>query len=444
MPSSPVSRSDLRLLNTRRLPRLALLLLIACGGGKSSSVAPDAGAGFTITLGPVSTFATRAQLEANGFTWGPSDGTMGAVVVGGSYTFFGSAHGSAACTGSPNAQGTFRFTGTLDQLTGLPASQCKALFTLGAAPSGWVFDRDYAGGGSVVPFQNGSTSGLLMAYHGEVHWRNPTAPDGLCNSVPCFYGGIGLAVSLDGGASFRSVGQIVQAYQPLSAYEGGSRNVGIGYGSLVLADASGNWVAAPPANPASTYLYLFYEDYDPNGPAACANGACVTVARARFDQVLAAVVPASSNPGTVAALFHKYDSTASDPWSPRAASGDPTENTASGHFTPLFDDANSFLPSVIWDTVADAYLMVHQRYVGGPQPTAFIVRSSTDLLHWSSPLATYAPPAGREPFYPTLVGDSGEPLVGGAAPRLFFSTFDTFPDWPHSELDHLAVQVSRH
>jgi len=129
------------------------------------------GGGFSIALGSVSTFATHSQFAANGSAWGPPDGMMGAIATGAAtYNFFGSAGSSAACAGSPSVQGAFRFTGSLAQLAGLPATQCKALFTKGAAPTGWVFDKDYAGAGSVVPFQSGSTKGLLMAYHGEVHW----------------------------------------------------------------------------------------------------------------------------------------------------------------------------------------------------------------------------------------------------------------------------------
>lgn len=420
--------------------------LCACGGGGS------AGNSFTVALGHASAFATHTQFSADGFQWGPADGTLGAVAIGtGSYRFFGSASGAAtataagpACTGSPGLQGTFSFDGSLNQFTGLP-STCKALFTKGSAPSGWIFDKDYAGGGSIVPFASGSTSGLLMTYHGEVHWINPSG-NGLCNNVPCFYGAIGLAVSTDEGSTFKSVGQIIQPHQPLSLYEGGSENVGVGYGSMVVADAAGNWLAAPAANPSAAYLYVFYEDYLPaaaGGP--CANVACVTAARARLDDVLAAVLPLnSSSPTTVAALFHKYDATASDPWSQPATSGDPTENTASGSFTPLFPDSNSFLPSVIWDDAVSAYLMVHQRSVGGSQPMNFIVRSSTDLLHWSSPLATFAPPPGQEPFYPTLIGEEGDPLVGGPAPRLFYSTFPSgFPNWDTSELDSLPLQLTQ-
>ena len=416
-------------------------LLLACALGCGSSGPPGSpDGGFTLTLGSTEAFATHSQFAALGFLWGPPDGTMGAIVDGGTYTFFGSAKGSSACSASPNIQGAFRVDGSLDHLTGLPQQGCHALFDAGAAPAGWVFDQNYAGGGPVVPFVSGTMHGLLMTYHGEIHWTNPTG-NGLCFNVPCFYGGIGLAVSLDDGATFHSVGQIIQAYQPLSAYKGGGRNAGIGYGAMVVADASGHPLTAPPPSPSSAYLYLFYEDLDPNGPGACANATCVTVARARFDDVVAAAMP-PSNPATVAGLFAKYDSTAADVWSQPGTSGDPTENTASGHFTPLFDDRNSALPTLLWDSVAKAYLLAYQVYQAGPPPAVISIRSSTDLLHWSAPIATLSPPSGHDLFYPSLIGETGDPLVGGAAPHLFFSTFVSFPDWTQSEFDSVLVQIS--
>ncbi len=438
--------------------RVLLACLFACGTQSQTqdastpdataeagdaSVDADAGPTFTITLGATTTFATHADFVANGFTWGPVDGTMGAAATGGgNYELSGAARSSTTCALSPSTQGAFRFTGTLDKLGGVPAAQCKVLFPKGSAPVPWVFDKDYAGGGSVIPFKSGTTNGFLMTYHGEVHW---TIDSGLCGAgVPCFYGGIGMAVSTDGGLNFASVGQILQAYPPLSAFEGGTVNMGMGYGSFVLADANGNWIAAPPADPTTAYLYDFYEDYDSSGPGPCSKGACVAVARARFDEILAAVFPvANSNPATVAGLFHKYDATATAPWSSPGTSGDPTENTASGHFTPLFSDTTAYLPSVLWDDVAQEYVMVHQHNVGGAQPIEFVFRSSTDLIHWSAPMATFNPPAGKQPFYPTLIGETGNPHVGGAAPRVYFSTFPMdFPNWPSSELDWLPLQIT--
>ncbi|MGO9831602.1 MAG: hypothetical protein ACLPJH_15795 [Myxococcaceae bacterium] len=413
--------------------------LLACALGCGGSGVPGGlDGGFTLTLGSTETFATHGQFAALGFLWGPPDGTMGAIFDGGTYTFFGSAKGSSACTASPNIQGAFRVEGSLDHLTGLPQQGCQALFDAGAAPTGWVFDQDYAGGGPVVPFVNGATHGFLLTYHGEIHWTNPTG-NGLCSNVPCFYGGIGLAVSLDDGASFHSVGQVIQAYEPLSSYKGGGRNAPIGYGAMVLADAAGHPLPAPPPNPSSAYLYLFYEDIDPNGLGACANTACVAVARALFDDVVAAATP-PSNPGTVAGLFAKYDSTAADVWSQPGTSGDPTENTASGHFTPLFNDQASVLPTVLWDSVARAYLLASQVYEAGTD--VFSIRSSSDLVHWSAPLSTLSPPSGHILFYPSFIGETGNPLVGAGAPRLFFSTFVSFPDWTQSELDSVPAQIS--
>jgi hypothetical protein len=70
----------------------AALLAAACGGSPSGSAGPDAatdatdatggadspsdaGAAVAVTLGTPSAFATHAQLAADGFTWGPSDGS---------------------------------------------------------------------------------------------------------------------------------------------------------------------------------------------------------------------------------------------------------------------------------------------------------------------------------------------------------------------------------
>ena len=108
-------------------------ICVSCPGSSGSG-----SGGLTVAFGPVNVFAAHADFAADGFAWGPPDGTLGVMANGGAYTFFGSAGSSATCKGSPMVQGAFRFTGSLDHLTGLPVSQCKALFTLGAAPAGWV------------------------------------------------------------------------------------------------------------------------------------------------------------------------------------------------------------------------------------------------------------------------------------------------------------------
>ncbi len=122
---------------------------------------PDMSSGLSLgligTFGSPVTFATHAELAGYGFSWGPSDGTFGAIPTSGSdYTFYGTAGAAASCTGTPNVNGAFTFTGTLDHVAG---SSCRRLFGPGDGPAGWVFDKDYAGGGQVVRFSSGGQSG---------------------------------------------------------------------------------------------------------------------------------------------------------------------------------------------------------------------------------------------------------------------------------------------
>jgi hypothetical protein len=206
------------------------------------------------TLGPPVTFATHAQLAGYGFLWGPSDGSFGAIpaATSNTYTFYGTADSASSCKGTASGTaGAYTFTGTLDQISG---SACKNLFTIGAGPAGWVFDRDYAGGGQVVEFSSGGKSGYLMPVHGEYHWQNPQTSNHECAvsggaTVPCFYSGIGLAVSTDGGNTFQVVGQIMQPSEPLSVFTGGGQNMPVGYGSLIVADVNGNHLPNPPPDP---------------------------------------------------------------------------------------------------------------------------------------------------------------------------------------------------
>ena len=264
------------------------------------------------------TFATRAEFEKYGFAWGPSDGQFGAIAAGGdNYTFYGTAGATAACKGYPKTFGSFTFSGTLEHVTG--SNGCRRQFGPGDGPAGWVFDRDYAGGGQVVRFASGGRSGWLMSFHAELQWSNPATADHKCNNVSCFYGSLGLAVSTDDARTFRVVGQTLQPSQPLSIFAGGGRNVTTGYGSLVVADADGKHLDNPPSDPSRAYFYLFFTDLWPGSPGACATAFCLGVARAPYTGVVTAAL--SGDPHQVATLFHKYDGASPDPWT-QPATGD--------------------------------------------------------------------------------------------------------------------------
>jgi len=144
----------------------------------------------------------------------------------------------------------------------------------------------------VLAFSSGGKTGYLMSFHGEYQWPTQGTSDHLCNKVPCFYSGLGLAVSLDGGKSFQVVGQIFQPVQPLSAFLGGTRNYGAGYGSLIVPDVNGKHLDNPPPDPTSAYFYLFFADWGPSLPGSCRYGNCMGVARAKYSDVIAAATSA--------------------------------------------------------------------------------------------------------------------------------------------------------
>jgi hypothetical protein len=388
-------------------------------------------------IGAPVTFATHAALTSYGFAWGPSDGQFGAIPAGnGSYTFYGAAGASSACAGTPNARnGAFTFAGSLDHVTG---SSCKRLFGLGDGPAGWVFDRDYAGGGQVVPFASSGRSGRLMPFHAEFQWSDPATSDHKCSGVPCFYSSIGLAISTDDGKTFKVVGQILQPSQPLSVFTGGGTNMSIGDGSLAVADANGRHLDNPPADPSSAYFYLFYGDRLPGLPGACAKGGCVGVARAPYAGVVAAAL--SGDPDQVATVFHKYDGASPDPWTEPATSDTPDESGRAGTYAPLWTDEGGGVPAVIYDRNFNVYLVAY--LAGVNQAQGIKVRASSDLLHWSGPIAAYSEP-GRALYYPTLMGETGDPTIGGPAPRVYFTSFVAFPAYGTSVFESVPLMLSR-
>jgi hypothetical protein len=429
-----------------RVKRLFGLAVAAalCGGlqAQQPKFIPD----FAVTFGSPITFATHAELASYGFLWGPADGSFGAIpTTGGNYTFYAPAGASASCAGTPRANGTFTLSGTLDHLTG---SSCRRLFGPGDAPSGWVFDRDYAGGGQVVRFSSGSRSGWLMPFHAEYHWQNLANPPSFqCSAgtgaaaVPCFYSSIGLAVSIDNGKTFTVAGLIAQPSQPLSVFEGGTGNMAVGYGSLIVADANGKHLNNPPPDPSQAYFYLFYSDRLPGLPGVCAHSNCLAVARAGYADVVDAAL--SADPHRVAQLFHKYDGASPDPWTQPATafvsgSATPDISGTSGKFAPLWIDEPGFDPFVMYDSSVDVYLVVYQ--AGTPK-----IRASRDLIHWSEPFTGGYSEPGRNLFYPTLVGETGDATIGGVAPRLYFSSFPTgaFPDYATSVFESVQLTLSR-
>jgi hypothetical protein len=393
--------------------------------------------------GPV-TFATHEELERHGFSWGPSDGQFGAIPAGdGRYRFYGAAGSSSTCAGTLNANNSaFSFSGTLDHVTG--RNGCRRLFGPGTGPAGWVFDKDYAGGGQIVRFALGGKRGWLMSFHAEVWWQNPASPDrkrdvggGSGSKVACFYSSLGLAVSTDDGKTFRIAGQMLQPSQPMSVFTGSGRVMAVAYGSLIVADPNERHLDNPPPDPSIAYFYLFYTDLWPGSPGACDRFVCTAVARARYADVIMAAL--SGDPHRIATVFHKYDGAAPNAWTEPATSDTPDQSGTAGKYAPLWTDEPGGSVSVIYDASFDVYLAVYQTLAG------LKVRASSDLIHWTRPIGPPIQEPGRTLYYPTLMGETGDPTIAGPAPRLYFTSFPIglFPNWKTSVFESVQLTLAR-
>jgi len=428
----------------RFVARLGIYALFGVLLSVSSTQAVTADSTPTIkgAFGTPTTFATHDAFARLGFSWGPADGQFGAISRGGGdYTFYGAAASATTCKQrSKSQEGVFTFTGTLDQLKG--GDGCTALFGAGDAPDGWIFDKDYAGGGKVIRFADGDKKGWLMPFHAEVHWQNPKTADHRCEvsggtSVPCFYASLGLAVSTDAGKTFKVVGQILQPSQPMSVFTGSGKNMQVGTGSFVVADADGKHLENPPSDPDKAYFYLFYLDSFPGLPGNCNAGLCMGVARAPYRSVIAAAF--SGDPHAVARLFRKYSGDTPDAWDQPATSDTPDESGTAGKYAPLWTDGTGGA-----DVMFDAKFNVYLTILGGGSSTGIKVRASKDLIHWSGPIGDAYQEEGRILWYPTFIGETGNPDVGGPAPRVYFSSFPVgkFPDYKTAILESVPLNLS--
>ena len=397
---------------------LVLSLFGAYGANADSSGSPG---GISIQLSSEAVVLNNSQRQAMGLLYGPPDGSLGVVSTGTGYMFFGAARSAPTCRGTPNTQGTYRLGGTLGQLNA--SYGCSALIQPGSDPNGYSFDKDYAGGGPVLPVTSASGQhGLLHLYHGEWH-------GGTCKSSSCFYSSLGMALSIDGGASFTRLGEIIQPYPTRASVIASNRNLEISSGTLVIADDKGQHIANPASfDPARIYLYVFYSDQDPgNATSPCSRASCLALARARLSEVVSAAF--SGNTAAFPGLFQKFYQGA---FTQAGTSHDPDAAVASGHYTAVIADLG-FFPSVIYDSAIGQFLIA---YMKGHD--AIVVRSASNLLNWSAPIDSAGiSQTGYQFFYPTLVGEGGDPATGGSKPWLFYIKAT---DWPHWST---ATYVSR-
>lgn len=397
---------------------LALIGLGACGRGTKIT---STGTGttpqtFTVQLSPETSLLSDAQRASLGFAFGPPDGTIGVLLNTETYSFYVPARSSMACAGTPSTEGTYRLGGSLTAFNS--SYGCTALISPAAGdPNGYTFDRDYSGGGPVLPVNSSAGApGVLHIYHGEYH-------GGTCSSTGvCFYASLGMAISTDGGNTFRKLGEIVQPYPTRNSVINAGMNLDIGGGSLVLADTNGAHIAnVQTADPTTVYVYVFFPDKDSTAATsgACNTSVCIAVARAHLSDVLTAAF--TGNTAAFPALFMKYYQGG---WTQPATSGDPNAVLNSGHYSPVVATNGDF-PSVLWDSATQQWVMAYTRN----NNSAEIVHGST-LLSWSAPVPTGEIMDGTNALlYTTLVGEGSDPTTSNGSPWLFYITSPTWPDW---------------
>jgi hypothetical protein len=379
--------------------------------------------GANVELGEKHVVLTLEQRHELGFIFGPSDGSIGALPKNGGYFLFVSAMNRR------KEGGTFRLIGTLSRFESR-TSPSPALRE-GTAPDGFSFDRDYAGGGTVTPIEDdGGRHGVLLVYHAEFQ------PGPKCQRVPWFYSDLGAAISTDGGQTFRSLGEIIQPTISRPQWQAMKpcQNAGIGYGTLVLGDENGG-----PLDPTNTrwnegYYYIFYTDHGPKG------GFHTAVARAKRAEVIKAAF--DGNTQLFPKLFRKFNDGQYTP----ATSGDQNDAVASGFSSPL-DPEHAYGLSVLCDREIRGFLMSYVAVQGGG--SMLDIQVSSNLLKWTGkPVATVPVDAPQSQLgYATLVGETGDPRVGGRAPVLYYlNAWQWFPNWnvPQTSYESREVRIGGH
>ena len=146
----------------------------------------------------------------------------------------------------------------------------------------------------------------------------------------------------------------------------------------------------------------------------------------------------AGDPHKVAKVFHKYDGASPNPWTQPATSDTPDLSGSAGKYAPLWTDEPGGA-EVIYDSSFDVYLAVYQSREG------IKVRASSDLIHWSGPIGAPIQEAGRTLYYPTLIGETGEPTIAGPTPRIYFTSFPigSFPNFKTSVFESAQLTLSR-
>jgi len=208
----------------------------------------------------------------------------------------------------------------------------------------------------------------------------------------------------------------------------------IGAGPFVLGDARGLPVDPATADPASTCVYIFYDDYDTTNAAPCNTQQCVGIARALVQDVTdAAFGGANAKPTTE--LFFKYHAGGASSFMEPAASGSVDDARPGGHYTAVLSRA--FELSALYDRAIQKVILAYK----SPGSGDILFRTSGNLLNW--PDAEIADASIHEDGgdrYPSLIGELPNAIVGDAHPLIFYTNGLT--DWRSSTFMNRRINIA--
>jgi hypothetical protein len=401
-----------------------------------ASDAADTSPPFTITPGDASVVSTHAQRVGLGFLYGYSDGDFGAITQDAGYTFFVSGHtqpDAGLCPGTPGTQGVYRIGTDPSSITTNYGCTALVVDSPGSADGGLLgaFDRDYVGGGPVMrlPNPDGGAPAIVLVYHAEFHWGP------LCGTenAPCFYGTLGMASSLDDGATFVKLGEIIQPSVSRPDWVARNPNASLpdGTGPFIVGDANHQPIDPDTADPATSFLYVFYIDQNyADAGATCPSGGrqCLATARASMSTVIAAAF--AQDPTSGPTLFHKWY--AGDFTQP-GVSGDPNDALPSGAFTPVA--GATYEESVLYDRTINQAILAYRTPIGSIE-----IQTTSDLVNWpGTPIASVSEEVDGGLRYPSLIGETTNANAGATQPWLFYTAGDV---WRYSTFENRRLVIT--
>ena len=291
---------------------------------------------------------------------------------------------------NPSVESFNNLNGLLKDTTGNTAR-----FVMEGSVPGDPYQDKYA---AITSTWRDPQTGYIHAwYHAEVFVNRE-----LCGSsgFSAHYATIGYAISTDGGRTFSKQGPV------LTSPTARDPNVCLGQGT-----------SEPKVIEVGDYLYMFF-DFDqypnhPNTPASQLGG--ISVARA-----------SKSNPG----VWTKY------------YNGNFSEPGINGQITPVIrkggSNGNLWLGSTIANAYIGKYVMIHSDH---NSQNALFIRTSVDLINWSSPQLLIPPPANWRYWYPTILGRDDNAM--GQNGWLYFARFRSPNNFETSLLYRRSISFER-